>query len=266
MQKILAILFITVLLLGCNKVKENKLNPNSAKVISFDKNEIRYNEKIYHKTYGKCNTNEDCAEIKITFPEIISNGIAYDSINNYIISKTLSLPFNEDKYKSLDEISDSLFSNYIEVQKEFDDYHTGWYIKSNILFLGIMKNIISLKSVEEIYTGGANTFYNVDFANFNLTSGKKIRITDIIPKENLSSLEKISKNVFCELKKIKDGNFEKAGYWFKNKKFELNNNFAITDSGLVFFYNLYEIAPRSEGTTQLFIPKKIITHLTKIYK
>ena len=262
-----SILILALILSGCANKNKQSDNLENTKSIIFSDNEIRYYEKVYHKTYGNCINDEDCAEIKIEFPEIISHGVAYDSINNYVQNRILSLPFNEDKYKSMDEISDSLFSNYIDVKKEFDDYHTAWSIKTNISISGITKNILSLKSVETIYTGGANAFYNVNFANFNLSTGKFLNIDDVIPTKGLLGLKEIGKTIFYRLKNIEANKLEEqAGYWFENKNFELNNNFAVTDSGLVFFYNLYEIAPRSMGTTELFIPKEKIAHLVEIYK
>jgi hypothetical protein len=98
-------------------------------------------------------------------------------------------------------------------------------------------------------------------------SGKTIILSDIVEPENIVKLEKIGKTIFFNLKNI-DANQteEEAGFWFEKKTFELNDNFAITDSGLVFFYNLYEIASRAEGTTELLIPKEKITNLTNIYK
>ena len=125
MRKILFILLISILLFSCSKEKTIDKNLESSASISFDDNEIRYYEKIYHKSFGDCNDEKDCAEIKIEYPEIISIGDAFDSVNSFVKNRILNLPFNEDKYKSMDEISDSLFSEYIDVKKEFDDYHTG---------------------------------------------------------------------------------------------------------------------------------------------
>ncbi len=266
MLKGLYIFLLTLFFLSCSEEKPI-VHGDIKSVLFNDKNEIRYYEKIYHKTYGTYKVKKDCAEISIEYPEIISVGASFDSVNNYIQTKIHSLSFNEDKYESLDEISDSLFSNYIDVQREFKDYHTGWYIKSKIVVLGIFHNILSLKSEETIYTGGANIFYNLSYTNFDISDGTIVQLSDVIAKKDIPRINSIGEKIFHKLKKIKPNKSEKdAGYWFKNNKFELNNNFAISDSGLVFFYNLYEIAPKSKGTTELFIPRKKIYNFTKIFK
>lgn len=266
MIKFLSIITMAIFLISCSEEKEKETNSNVSKSISFNENEVRYYEKIYYKSFGDCSNKIDCAEIKIEYPEIISYGASYDSVNNYIQSLILNLPFNEDEYKSIDELSDSLFSNYISVQKEFSEYHTGWFINCEIKISGIVNNIITIKSNNVIYTGGANTYQNIIFSNFDLRYGNIITVYDIISEKDLTLLEKIGEDIFRKLKNI-PGNksLEEAGFWFENKTFTLNDNFAITDSGLTFLYNLYEIAPRSTGITEVFIPKKKLDPFVNIY-
>lgn len=51
-----------------------------------------------------------------------------------------------------------------------------------------------------------------------------------------------------------DDDLGSAGFWFENNKFSLNDNFLILDSGLVFYYNNYEITAYAFGPTELEIP------------
>lgn len=266
MKKNISFFILLIILVGCSKEEATNNDAESVKTLYFNDNEIRYYEKVYYKSYGNPKNEKDFAELKIEYHEIINNGIFSDSINQFILNYLLSLPFNEDHYANFDEIADSLMSNYISVQQEFDDYHTGWYIHANSNITGIFNNIISITSEEVIYTGGANVFYDLTYSNFNLNSGKLVTLENIIIDDNIAKIEKLGEDLFTEMKNIQTNqSFEEAGFWFENEKFSLNDNFAITDSGLVFFYNLYEIAPRSEGTTLLFIPKEKLNSLTAIY-
>lgn len=266
LKKIYLFFLLLIFFFGCSQEKPITNNSESTKALQFDDSEIRYYEMVYYKSYGNPKNEKDFAELKIEYLELISNQESSDSVNNFILNYLLNLPFNEDTYSDFDEIADSLMSNYISVQQEFNDYHTSWYIHANSEITGLFNNTISIRNEEEIYTGGANTFYNLTFANFNLKTGKYLALDDIINKNNIAKVENIGKGIFFEMKVIpKDQSLEQAGYWFENKVFSLNDNFSITDSGLVFFYNLYEIASRSEGTTKLFIPKEKLNSLTSIY-
>ena len=265
--------FIIVVFYGCNNKRHNLPELDSANLIDssksivFNDNQIKYYEKVYFKKYGNSSDSTDYAEIKFEYPEIITPSSSYDSINSYIINQILNFPLIEEPFNNIDEISDSLFSSYIEAKKEFADYHTNWFIKSSIKIRGIFKNIISIKKEEAMYTGGANSFYNVIFSNFDIETGKIIFLDDIVKEDKFNELVNVGKDLFYKLKNIPDHSLlENDEYWFENKSFEFNDNFAITDSGLVFFYNLYEIAPRVEGTTELFIPKERIIELTNIYE
>lgn len=266
MNKFIPFFILSLFLIGC--VEEDTFNADteSIKILNFDDNEIRFYEKIYFKSYGKSEEKVDFAELKIQYPEIISNSNATDSINKFILDYLLNLPFNEDPITSFDEIADSLISNYISVQQEFDDYHTGWYIHANSNITGVVNGILSITSEETISTGGANVFYDLTYSNFYLISGKQVKLENIIVDNNLIELEKLGETIFVEMKNIRaNQSFEEAGFWFENGRFALSDNFAITDSGLVFFYNLYEIAPRGEGTSKLFIPKEMLNSITTIY-
>jgi len=267
MKKVFSFLFAIIMLVGCANKDKNTLSLDNAKLITYNNGVVKYYKKVYHKVYGNCSNDKDCAEITIEYPEFISNNVATDSVNIFVKNLILNLFFNSDKNNSLDEISDSLFKEYSDVQKEFSDYHIAWFIKQKVSISGIIGNILSLKSEKSIYTGGANTMYDVVLANFDISTGKYLKVADIVAVDDFSELESIAKTTFYKLKNIKSNKLlESAGYWFKNKRFELNNNFSVTDSGLVFFYNLYEIAPRASGTTELFIPKEKIDTLTDIYK
>jgi len=265
-NKIILFIILSVILAGCAKEEIFNIDSESVKTLIFDENEIRFYDKIFFKSYGDSKNKVDFAELKIEYPEIISNGNATDSINNYILNYLLNLPFNEDPITSFDEIADSLISNYISVQQEFDDYHTGWYIHANSNINGVYNNIVSITNEEIIFTGGANVFYNLSYSNFDFNNGELVKLENIIIDNNFEEIQKLGEELFINMKSIRaNQSFEEAGFWFENERFALSDNFAITDSGLVFFYNLYEIAPRSEGTTQLFIPKEKLNSLINIY-
>ena len=52
-------------------------------------------------------------------------------------------------------------------------------------------------------------------------------------------------------------------YFFENSKFYLPQNFYISDKGLVFLYNPYEIKPYVAGTTELIIPFSSLKNIVK---
>ena len=97
-------------------------------------------------------------------------------------------------------------------------------------------NIFSIDYTEYAFTGGAHPNTFVSFKNFNLNSGEEITFDELFSLEKQRDLTKI------------------AGFWFENNEFSLNDNFLITEKGLVFYYNNYEITAYAFGPTELEIP------------
>ncbi|MBM3921534.1 MAG: DUF3298 domain-containing protein, partial [Sphingomonadales bacterium] len=63
---------------------------------------------------------------------------------------------------------------------------------------------------------------------------------------------KIAEKTFRKAKGM-DDNADISKTWFWNGKFYLPDNFAYTEKGILFFYNVYEIAPYEQGETELLL-------------
>jgi hypothetical protein len=251
--------------MSCGKESIDKSQFPDTKSVLIESEGIKFYEKIYYKSFGSKDNKKGFAEIKIEYPELISNSNALDSINAFIKSDILNLSFNEDSYSSLDEIADSLFSNFISVQRDFPNTNYSWFLKCKITPTFSNSDLLSLKNESSVYTGGANSNTTITLTNFDLNNGKVIALEDIVEAENLSQLTKIGESIFKRTNDISNS-YKDKGYWFENDVFQLNDNFIISDSGIVFIYNLYEIAPRSTGITSLFIPKEELTNIIKVFK
>ena len=95
----------------------------------------------------------------------------------------------------------------------------------------------------------------VEFRNYDLSNGDEITLDEIIPPDKQNQLTKIGEAEFRILKELSaEADLGQAGFWFENNKFYLNENFLITDSSLVFYYNNYEITAYAFGPTELIIP------------
>ena len=237
--------------------EEQKESVKKFQTLSSDNTTVTFDYHLYQKKYGSCLNNIDCAEVKINYPQLLNGSNKIELINNAIISQLLSDNDEDASYQSFDEISDSLFSQYQNVQKAFSDYKTGWSILKNMNVSGVVNNFISIKKEVIIYTGGANNYFNVTLSIFDLNSGEQQLLSKFVNLEKMDELLKIGEKNFKKIKNIsEDQTLRDSCFWFENDKFYLPDNFSVSDYGFVFFYNLYEITPRSEGFTELFIPKE----------
>lgn len=245
------VILLIVLLFGCSKDNEIGEIRISSSNYSISYNNVTFEKKIPTAPYG-----QDYTEVKISYPQFIAESEQLTDINSSLITQLLEDDeFSEISYQSFDQIADSLFSEYKKVQKDFEDYSTPWFIHKNLIVSGLSDNFLSLRNEVAMFTGGANAYFNVKLSTYNLKDGKKILLNDLKNNLDFGEFLEHAEIIFKKEKGLsEEENLAGVGFWFENDEFFLPDNFSITDSGLVFFYNFYQIAPRSEGITELFIP------------
>lgn len=205
---------------------------------------------------SKLDSLDQSAVVEISFPVISFNNQQVEkSIQDSIYKFILGNQFENHDTNSHKKIMEQFVNEYKDFKKEFPDYQIGWYLEKNVTPLFYNDRFISLEMSVSSFTGGAHPNSAIYFSNYDLISGKVIALTDIVNVSNIEDLIKIAEKKFRLQKGIKhdEPSLSKAGYWFKDDKFQLNNNFALNDKGITFYFNSYEIAPYAMGATELFL-------------
>ncbi|NBP04909.1 MAG: DUF3298 domain-containing protein [Bacteroidetes bacterium] len=113
------------------------------------------------------------------------------------------------------------------------------------------RHYVSVKDQAYYFTGGAHGFRVTIFTLVDIKSGNPVDNWHKLFTDSNAVL-KIAENIFRKNKQIPESeNINKS--WFWNGKFYLPNNFAYTEKGILFFYNVYEIAPYEQGDTELLL-------------
>lgn len=102
------------------------------------------------------------------------------------------------------------------------------------------------------YTGGAHGMNYTEYMVFDTLSGRRLGISDIFVQGFEKRLNELVDARFRSMKGLSktdrlDG---EQGSLFDNV-IRFNQNFALTDKGVTFFYNQYEIAAYAFGSTEL---------------
>jgi hypothetical protein len=228
-------------------------------------NELKFRIVKYEKQSDGCDSlsEDNCAHIKIEFPQIaeFENPTVKDKINKSIIELFSNEGSNSGEIDFETEMK-IFIQDYEEFIKEFPDSYQSWFIERTGEVKLNKENIFSIDFMEYSFTGGAHPNTYVTFKNFNLNDGEEINLDDLFPKDKQQELTKIAEAEFRKLKELtSEADLGEAGYWFENNEFYLNDNFLITDSSLVFYYNNYEITAYAFGPTELEIPYLKIKNL-----
>jgi hypothetical protein len=93
------------------------------------------------------------------------------------------------------------------------------------------------------------------YVNVECNSGKQIGLKDLIVEGADSAMVGIARSALRELRGIPDTVTSTLNHWAGiAQRLQLNENFSIQDTCLVFFYNDYEIAGYAAGSTGLILP------------
>ncbi|RJP62127.1 MAG: DUF3298/DUF4163 domain-containing protein [Ignavibacteriales bacterium] len=228
----------------------------------------KINIRKYERNIGECG-NESCFSLSIFYPEVILPDKNVEDKINKAIKNSLLEYYVEDKalqYNSIEELADSFYAAY---KTDSVIIHSEDYILAYVYDLEFKidyndNNILSLLKTLYTYTGGAHGSTSLTYLNFDLRSGAEIKLEDIFKDDYKTALDKLGEKPFRDYYNLKpDEDFEKAGFWFTDNKFSLNDNFGFNPEGIVFQYNQYEVAPYALGAASIIIPYKKLKEIVK---
>ncbi|RLD26699.1 MAG: DUF3298/DUF4163 domain-containing protein [Bacteroidetes bacterium] len=185
------------------------------------------------------------AEGDIDVSESINSTIA-----NFIVN---TISFSEDSLIniSLNEAVIKFDSIYIAFKEDFEENSLVWeaLIDGEVIYQSPAITCIAINSY--LNTGGAHGNMTISFLNFNSQTGQLLLIDDYI--KNRPDFIKLAEEYFnIELQESSDEtNFDD---YFFGEDFHLPENIGFSDDGVILLYNVYEIAPYSEGITEFTIP------------
>ena len=264
MSKIIVKIFLEVLVLGiiltsCGTNKSDDKNIEQDSQLKIEK------IKIEKKSEGcEKNSLQDCAELKIEYPYLSGskNNKAIVSINNNIKLQLLQPILDEGEYNSLDSLISAYFNEFNLVLKETVQPVQGWQIERIMKVKNQSAKILAIEYSDYSYLGGAHPNSFLTYSNYNLENGEQVSLDDCFNKDYVEQLNSIGEKIFRQQKNLTSkSDLNSEGYWFDENKFELNDNFAIIQNGLLFYFNAYDIAPYAMGSTELIIPYSEIKQL-----
>lgn len=114
---------------------------------------------------------------------------------------------------------------------------------------------VSVRYSRSTYEGGAHGYHEDIALNFDTKTGKQITESDLFISGYQEKLEQ--KILACMDKETREMLFSDQA--------EPNGNFMLTDKGIYYYFNPYEIGPYAAGVISSFIPWNELTELIKPY-
>jgi len=194
-------------------------------------------------------------ESELIVPQAEALGQLKDSILSQAFlegdqNNALSIPI-----QVLQQQADTFFNNYKKLST-YDSLpsHSMQWIKSGEV--GVVMNqheLLCIETSEYVFSGGAHGMLNRLFYVFDIKSGKRLKMEDVFLAQSDSILTELLTNEIRSRYEIhSDSSLQSFGLFVE--VVEPNNNFWISNSGIGFYYNSYELAPYSYGQSDLFLP------------
>ena len=263
--KILPVIMVFCLILaGCGKTVTNKpVTDKPAIAADSSQQEQQSSEtpiantslQILRKVHSETLRDDDgtaLLTLKITFPEIKNpgndSGIA--KINEYYgvqFDDFISNIITQGQEMARDDKEAAQSSGY--------EFHPHAYERSaEIYYNG--NNLLSVQSLQYENTGGAHPNSLWLSETFDVKTGKKLALTDVLGGSKEEALAKVYQTVLSKIKATEGTNdfVYQESYPEDVRKNYDEDDFVLTGNSLMFYYQLYAIAPYAAGFPKFELP------------
>jgi hypothetical protein len=211
-------------------------------------------------TAGECGAAEDspCARFSAEVPEIVAapEGVARQALND-AFRAMLRAGREARAPVDLEAQARSLLAAWEQAHARFPGAATvrQWQVEKRMIVLHRDARLLSVRLDETSYTGGAHPNSLADLATFDLASGRRITLDDVLLPDALPQLTGAAGSAFRETRAVPaDRSLREAGFWFEGDVFSLPDRWAIVGEGLAFHFDAYEVAPYAAGPTDFVVP------------
>ena len=270
MKKGTTILLIALLIVGCWLASCSNTGQPSRN-LQFEEITLSKSEHLFaDESKPACNLSIDFAFVNN------ANTIgAKDSINAYLLSALFGKKYQQlSPQEAIEGYAKEYATNYradLEpmIQKDIDnhidkDQLTAWYsyeqeLKGSVeTYMGIL---LTYRTYKNEYSGGPHGMYTTEFTNLNLNTLQPILLDELFAEDYQETLTEL---LWYQLA-LDNGvetrdELEEMGY-ATTGELAPTENFYISEDGITFYYNVYEIAPYSMGPTQITLSYDMLEYI-----
>lgn len=238
-------------------------NGSAATTPSYLSGPVRFEARTLHREIGNdCRGGPKydlpaCVWIDIRYPEAISapSPSAMTRINQAIQGWVLEDVGNAgSKETVIVKDQQVLVQEIIDAEKQYRSSDGGFWFERKIEVLYESANVLALRREQDGDLGGAHPHGRIDYLNLRPATGQRIRLEDILKPGFEKPLNAIANARFrADEHLAPQADLKKAGYWFAQNQFQLNDNFSINNKGLNFQYNEYEVSCFACGPPRVFL-------------
>lgn len=198
----------------------------------------------------------DTTGIEISYKfAAIANAAKSSALNN-IEQSQIQHFFGLDEFKgSAQEAADkSLLQTLSDYERD-----AAWYAQRECFISAeSMAKVVDTLAVYTIirtsYTGGAHGMHSIDYYNYSLRDGHQVKLGEILSDGEKMLMDSLIHHKLYKQYEVKDSE-GLADVGFFPESINVPSNFAISDEGITFYYNPYDIGCYALGAVEVKVSK-----------
>jgi Protein of unknown function (DUF3298)/Deacetylase PdaC len=246
---------------GASREAEARRLPRQVEAPGFSG--LSWETRTLKRTESGCEEGA-CASVSLVYPELTAapTGEAKRALNRFIREIVLAPAVGEEPAATPEALADDVLQEAEQFQREVPDAPGGWALERTVKVVHHTPRVVSLEASEYVFLGGAHPNSAVTYASFDPATGRRLALEDLILPGMEERLREVAEKRFREAREIPpERNLAEEGFEFEGGAFALNDNFAVLESGLVFYYNPYEIAAYVMGPTEVKLSREDLAEL-----
>lgn len=177
--------------------------------------------------------------------------LAVGSITDWLDSATVAS--HPDAQTDLPKAVALFATDYQTMTTDMDGLGSCWELKTQADTTHVSADVLTVRLETYAYTGGAHPNSNQAFYMFDRETGQTLSLTDLV-SDTTALLNVVEQTFRQQQKLLPQTNLEERGYFLRDGRFFLPANVGMSRTGMVFYYNPYEIASYALGPIEVTVP------------
>lgn len=217
--------------------------------------------KTTQQTYYKATSADTSAifneaKIKLEITQFEGNDPAVKALNKRIFTCVCNSVYTGEtiqEVKNYDALVQSFVTNYTQIKAELkQDSLPAWEAQATAKINYQSKKLLNITVEYYLFTGGAHGYGATESLLFNPENGATYKLTELF--SNTTQLTELVEAKFrSQLKIAANTSLTDSGYFFADDRFILPKNYIISEKGIQFHYNTYEVACYAQGPIDISI-------------
>ena len=177
--------------------------------------------------------------------------LAVGSITDWLDSATVAA--HPDARADLPKAVALFATDYQIMTDDMGGLGSCWELKTRADTTYANADFLTVKLETFAYTGGAHPNSNLSFYVFDRETGRTLSLTDLV-SDTTALLNVVEQTFRQQQELLPQTNLEERGYFLRNGRFFLPANIGMSRTGMIFYYNPYEIAAYALGPIEVTVP------------